>query len=401
MTVFEINSIPYGSTYNIMAGIARVAKEENIEVITSAGYSYHPDKNLPKNHVNIGGFFNKAFHLMLTKVTSVDGYGSIVATKQLIKKIKRSKADIVHLHNIHGAFLNFPMLFRFLKTEKLAVVWTFHDCWNFTGICPYFTMAKCNKWTSGCGKCPQYKNIFSGYLTDRTALMWKKKKAWFTGLERSVVVTPSQWLGELAKQSFFKEYPVKVINNGIDLSVFKPKDGSREKLGLPADKCILLGVAMEWGERKGLDVFVSLAQTLDEHFMIILIGTNEEVEKQIPSSIRTIRRTQNQEELAEYYSAADIFVNPTREDNYPTVNLEALACGTPVISFNTGGSSECYDSFCGSTVAVDDIDGLLSAINREATKKEHSINNCVKFSKKYDMNDRFKEYIELYKEMLR
>lgn len=400
MTVFEINGVPYGSTYKIMVGIARVAGEEGIKAIISTGYSRHPDKNMPENHVNIGGFFNKASHMALSKVISLDGYGSLLSTKRLIKEIKNSKADIIHLHNIHGAFLNFPVLFHFLKREKLAVVWTFHDCWNFTGLCPHFTMAKCDRWKIGCGECPQYKTIFSGYIADRSDVMWRKKKEWFTGLKRSVVVTPSHWLGELVEKSFFREYPVKVINNGIDLSIFTPKEGSRKKLGLPDDRYIILGVAMGWDERKGMDVFVSLAKKLDKRFMIILIGTNEECEKQLPQSILTVRRTQNQAELAEYYSAVDMLVNPTREDTFPTVNIEALACGTPVVNFKTGGCPEILDEKCGAIVPCDDVDALLARIIQEYERPSFDRDYCRKRALNYDMNDKFKEYVELYKQLL-
>lgn len=281
------------------------------------------------------------------------------------------------------------------------MIWTLHDCWSFTGHCPYFDIAHCDKWKTGCHNCPQYRE-YPQSLFDNSKFMWKLKKKWFTGVENMTIVTPSQWLADLVKQSYLKDYPVKVINNGIDLSVFKPADSDfREKYHISADKEILLGVAFGWGKRKGLDVFLELDKRLDaEKYQIVLVGTDDAVDKQLPENIISIHRTQNQQELAEIYSAADLFVNPTREENYPTVNMESIACGTPVLTFNTGGSPEIPDDTCGAVVPCDDVDAMEREIVRICRDKPFTKEVCLARAKAFDMNDRFEEYVELYKEVL-
>ena len=219
-------------------------------------------------------------------------------------------------------------------------------------------------------------------------------------MKNLTIVTPSQWLADLVKQSFLKDYPIKVIHNGIDLTVFKPTPSDfRKKYGIPENKFILLGVAFGWGARKGLDVFIELAHRLNkEKFQIVLVGTDNNVDKQLPQEIISIHRTQNQAELAEIYSAADLFVNPTREENYPTVNMEAIACGTPVVTFRTGGSPEILTERTGSIVDCDDIDALQKEIERICETKPFSKEDCITRAKEFDENVRFKEYLELYKE---
>lgn len=267
------------------------------------------------------------------------GFNSKVETKKMIAEIDKFSPNVVLLHNIHGHDCNLEMLFSYFKQKHTKLIWVFHDCWAFTSYCTHFTFNKCDRWKTGCAHCPQRKQ-YSWFL-DRSKELYQKKKQLFSGLNLTIVA-PSQWLADLVKQSFLKEYPVKVIHNGIDLSVFKPSPSNfRKKYNIPVEKFILLGVAFGWGERKGLDTFIELSKRLDpEVYQIVLVGTDDSVDKLLPSPILSIHRTQNQKELAEIYTAADLFVNPTREDNYPTVNMESIACGTPVLTFNTGGSAE-------------------------------------------------------------
>ena len=235
---------------------------------------------------------------------------------------------------------------------------------------------------------------------DTSKRMYELKRKWFTGVENMTLVTPSKWLSELVKQSFLKDYTVKVINNGIDLSVFKPTESDfRAKYGID-NKKIILGVSFGWGYQKGLDVFVELAKRLSDDYRIVLVGTSDATDAQLPANIISIHSTDNQTELAQIYTAANLFVNTTREDTYPTVNMEALACGTPVLTFKTGGSPECLDESCGSIVAVDDVDAMEQEIIRICTDNPYSKDSCVERAKNFDMYDRFEEYIELYKEVI-
>ncbi len=367
--------------------------------IVATGFSNHP-VNFKIKHNKIGGPVDKAIHMWFSIATGYIGCYSRLVTKLFLKEIDKYHPDILHLHNLHGWYINLPMLFNYIKKNNIRVIWTLHDCWSFTGRCPHFQICKCDRWKIGCGYCPYPKHDYPASYVDRTKRMWTLKKKWFTGVQNMTIVTPSQWLADLVKESFLKEYPVKVINNGIDLTIFKPTESDfRDKHHISQDKKVLLGVAFGWGVRKGLDVFIELSKRLPDNYQIVLVGTDDEVDKQMPDNIISIHRTQDQKELAEIYTAADLFVNPTREENYPTVNMESIACGTPVLTFRTGGSPEILDDTCGSVVDCDDVDAMEKEIIRICEQTPYSHGACLKKAKEFDMNDRFKEYIDLYEEV--
>ena len=389
-----------GSTGRIMLNIAKCARDSGAEVRTystrSAGKKYVRDFPQYEGHTYYGSHFENTVDLALSRVGGGYGAYSRSSTARLIRELKRFSPDIIHLHNLHTAFVNLKMLFDYCKKNNISVIWTLHDCWSFTGQCPYFTMERCDKWKTGCYDCPQ-TNIYPKSRMDNTKKWYAKKKKWFCGVEDMTLVTPSEWLAELTRQSFLKDYPVKVINNGIDLSIFKPTESDFRRRYNCEDKFILLGVAFGWGKRKGLDVFVELSKRLDSNrFQIVLVGTSEAIDTQLPSNIISIHKTDNQSQLAEIYTAADLFVNPTREENFPTVNIESIACGTPVITFNTGGSPEIIDDTCGCVVDCDDIDGMERAILRIESERPYSETSCMIRAQKYDMNEKFKEYVKLY-----
>ena len=325
------------------------------------------------------------------------GFNSYFNTRKLIKKIKLFKPDIVQLHNLHGHNCNLSLLFKYFKKVNQKVVWTFHDCWAFTAYCCNFSMINCDKWENGCYRCPQKRQY--SWVFDRSKSIYKRKKRVLTGLDLTIV-TPSKWLAGLVKQSFLSDYPVKVINNGIDLTVFKPTESNfREKYNI-GNKFIVLGVAFGWGKRKGLDVFIDLSKRLDnEKYQIVLVGTDDTIDKQLPKNIISIHRTQNQTELAEIYTAADLLVNPTREEVLGMVNIEANACGTPVLTFRTGGSPECINEQSGSVVDYDDIAALESEVKRICETSPFNKEDCIESAKKFDENERFLKYIKLYNEL--
>lgn len=408
MNIVSINMTHAGSTGAIMRNITLCAVKHGISAISystrggvhSFRVSLPMEKNSYPNYSHHFYYSNRlvnTVHNYVGKLTGYNGRYSVLATRQLLREMERFKPDILHLHNLHGFNINLPLLFRYIKRRNIAVVWTLHDCWAFTGRCPYFELVHCDRWKTGCHDCPYPKHEYPASYVDRTKQMWELKKKWFTGVENMTIVTPSQWLADLVKQSYLKDYPVKVIYNGIDLSVFQPTPGDfREKHGITADKKLLLGVAFGWGKRKGQDVFCELAKRLDAGYQIVLVGTDDATDKQLPENIISIHRTENQRELAEIYTAADVFVNPTREDNFPTTNLESLACGTPVITFDTGGSPEAIDETCGSVVPCDDVDVLEKEIRRVCAEKPYSREACLERAKAFDMNARFEEYVKLY-----
>lgn len=395
-TVVSINSGNFGSTGNIMIGISDTAQSAGYRTYTACPDGRSMRRKMRDNHLFIGSIIGRNLHLQTLGRLGFPGCGSMLETRAFLRKIEELYPEIIHLHNLHNCYINLPMLFRYLKKKKLKVVWTLHDCWAFTGQCPYFELARCDKWKTGCHHCPVYRQ-YPGTMVDNTKTMWKWKKKWFTGLENLTIVTPSQWLGDLVKESYLGEYPVRVIYNGIDLSVFQPTQSAfREKYGIPEDKKIILGVAFGWGKRKGLDVFLELAERLGSQYQVVLVGTNEAVDAQLPANIISIHRTQDQRELAEIYTAADVFANPTREEVLGLVNIESLACGTPVVTFRTGGSPECIDETCGVVVECDDVAAMTQEIERICTQRPYSQEACRMRAKKFAKDQRFQEYVSLY-----
>lgn len=389
MKVVQINATcGIGSTGKICTSISQVMTEKSIEnyILCSRSDGH------PLGIICADGRYIK-FQALKAKLLGNYGFNSVSATRRMLRELKRIQPDIVHLHNIHGHDCDLEMLFSWFRENKTKLVWTFHDCWAFTSYCTHFTLAKCEKWRSQCGACPQYRGY--SWIFDRSRELFLKKKELFSGLDLTIV-TPSQWLGNLVKQSFLKEYPVYVINNGIDLSIFHPCSGRfREERSLE-DKKIILGVTFGWNERKGLDVFSELSRRLSDDYRIVLVGTDTNVDKLLPDDIISIHRTQNQQELTQIYSAADIFVNASREENYPTVNMEALACGTPVLTFRTGGGPEMLDETCGFVVPWGDVDALEREVRRICADKPYTKADCLRKAAEFDQNERFKEYLALY-----
>lgn len=402
MRIVQINGGAKGSTGKIMRGIADVARTQGHEVMCASPITTtNRDAGEDCGYYRIGTFNSRRVNVALARITGFNGCFAWFETYKLLKKIDEFKPDIIHLHNLHDSYINLPMLFSYIKKHNVPTVWTLHDCWAFTGQCPHFTIVKCDKWKVGCHNCPQYKE-YPASLYDNTKKMWQLKKKWFTGVKNMTIVTPSEWLAGLARESCLKQYPIEVINNGIDLNVFKPTHSNfRKQYGIPGDKYIVLGVSFAWGYRKGLDCFVEMAEKLGEQYQIVLVGTDDEIDKNLPHNIISIHRTQNQKELAEIYSAADVFVMPTREENYPTVNMEAIACGTPVVTFDTGGSPEMLDDKTGIVVEANDIEATKKAIKDICEKKRcNDEEYIVAYSKNFDMKKRFAEYIELYANVL-
>ena len=389
-----ISAVPYGSTGKIAKGIAEVAKGQGYQTLNYFSWTKKYRKS-DRDDTLVGSFLGKLLHINISKLTGKQGMYSKRDTKKLLKRLDKFKPDVINLHILHSWYINQPMLFDYIKKNKIKVVWEFHDCWAFTGQCPHFIMAKCDKWKTGCYECPQYRQ-YPGAYVDKTEKMYQLKKEWFTGVPDMTIVTPSKWLAGLVKESFLNEYNVEVVNNGIDLDLFKPTEGDfRKKYGLE-NKKIVLGVAFDWGKRKGLDVFCELAGRLPSDYQIVLVGTDDNIDKELPSNIISIHRTANQKELAEIYTASDVFANPTREDTFPTVNMECLACGTPIVTFKTGGSPEIIDDSCGIAIDVDDVDAMEKAILDICENKIFSSDACQNRAKAFDMNDKFKLHCEIF-----
>jgi len=364
--VLLINSVcGIRSTGKICTDIAREMEVQGHQVKIAYGRETVPEEFL-RYAVRIGTDFDTKLSALHTRLTDRHGFSNKSATKKFLKWAEEYNPDLLWLHNLHGYYINVEMLFDWIKSKPhIQVKWTLHDCWAFTGHCAYFTWNKCNQWTDNCLNC-RYKTTYPcAFALSNSQNNFKCKREAFTGVKNMTLITPSKWLADLVKCSFLKDYPVEVRHNAIDTSVFKPTPSDfRHNYGLE-NKKVLLGVASVWDKRKGLEDFIKLSEMLDNHFAFVLVGLSKKQIKKIPEGIICIERTNSSRELAQIYTASDVFLNLTYEDNYPTVNLEAQACGTPCITYKTGGSVE---SVPNENVAEQgNLDDVVRIINRILT----------------------------------
>ena len=394
MKVFQINAVPYGSTGSMMNQLADAMEKQGHQVLCTTGFTWK--KCSRPDHFITSNIIEKSLHIHLARITGRLGCFSRAATRRMLRRMDEFAPDVIHLHNLHGWFVNLPMLFEYIREKKIPVIWTLHDCWSFTGHCAHYDGIGCEKWKTGCYSCPLFCRYPRAYF-DYSKTMYRLKKEWFSGVEDLTIVTPSQWLANQVRQSFLADYPVRVIHNGIDLKVFSPDCGENQICDSLSGKHIVLGVAYAWDDKKGLDVLIELDRRLPENYIIVLVGTDEHVERLLPKDIVSIRRTQNREELAQLYAAADVFVNPTREDNFPTVNMEALACGTPVVTFNTGGSPEIPDESCGTVVQKNDIGAMEQQILRICENQPYSKDACTARAATFPQERTIEQYLCLYR----
>ena len=339
-----INSVcGIGSTGRICADIAKEYAAKGWDVKIAYGRMASVPDDCRKYAVRIGSPWGVRFHMLLTRVFDWHGTGpcSYFATKKFLKWAEEWKPDIVWLHNIHGYYLNYPLLFKWIKRHpELEVWWTLHDCWAFTGHCSYFLWTGCPRWQTGCRDCPEKGEYPKSWLFGNAKRNWQIKKEAFGGVEKMTLITPSKWLADLTRQSFLKEYPVRVVPNTIDTATFKPTPGDfRVRWGLAGRK-IVLGVACPWDKRKGLDDFLRLRTLLPEQYVLVLVGLSARQIARLPKGMLGIRRTNSKQELAEIYSAADWFFNPSRGESFSLTNLEAASCGCRVVTYDAGGTPE-------------------------------------------------------------
>lgn len=347
--------------------------------------------------IRIGNDWDMRFHAFQTRLFDNQGLASKNATRVFLKKIEAIKPDIVHLHIIHGYYLNYPMLFEMLKKLDTHVVWSMHDCWAWTGHCPFYDLVGCNRWQTGCFDCPALSSYPASRVFDRSKKNYQAKRDAFLGIKNLTIIPVSDWLKKELGKSFLKDYPAVTIHNGIDLSIFRPSGARKDN----PDNHIILGVASVWDTRKGLGEFIKLRSLLPDKFHIILVGLTPEQIAKLPRGIEGIRRTENIEQLVDLYSMADVFVNPTFEDTFPTTNLEALACGTPVITYRTGGSPEAIDEHTGRVVEYGNTDMLAASVIDVCRTRPFRSTDCRRRAEtNFDCNNAFREYINLYNHLI-
>ena len=349
MKYLFINSVAgFGSTGRIAAEKCRELKAQGHECVLAFGREKANCDDITT--WQIGSPLDYKIHGMMTRIFDNHGFCSAVATRAFLRKVREYDPDVIWLHNIHGYYIHIGLLFDYLRTCGKTVYWTLHDCWSFTGHCAYFDFVGCDRWKTGCHHCPQKKNYPASMLIDNSCRNYENKKRAFTGVPNMTLFTPSQWLESRVRNSFLKEYPVEVVYNTVNTAVFKPTASDfRQKHGLE-DKKIVLGVANVWEERKGLKDFVKLSTELDEQYKIVLVGLSEEQRKTLPENILALPRTGSAVELAEIYTAADVYVNPSVEETFGLTTLEATCCGTKAIVYQDTACEEVAELFGGVAV---------------------------------------------------
>ena len=349
MKYLFINSVAgYGSTGRIAAEKCRELMKEGHECVLAFGRARDGFEDVPT--VRIGSKLDYQLHALHSRFLDNSGFGSLAATRRFLRWVREYDPDVIWLHNLHGYYIHLGELFTYLKTCGKEVRWTLHDCWAFTGHCAYFDFAQCGKWKTGCENCPQKSSYPASVLVDNSCDNYRKKKRLFTGIPNLSLTVPSNWLKTRVQQSFLKDYPVSVVYNQVNANVFKPTAGSlRDRHGLQ-DKILLLGVASVWDARKGLEDFVELAKRLDDRFHIVLIGLSSQQRQDLPDNILGLGRTACVEELVQWYTTADVFVNPSKEETFGMTTLEAQYCGTKAVVYRDTACEEIAEEFGGIAV---------------------------------------------------
>lgn len=403
MRLLQINSVVnFGSTGKIAEDIGKLAMERGWESYIAFGRDSNESNS---NTFRITSSFEIYEDVLATRLLDRHGLSHLRSTKRFIHGIQQLKPDVVHIHNLHGYYVNYSLLLRHLSEHRIPVVMTLHDCWTFTGHCCFFEFQGCDKWKSHCQSCPQLAEYPASWGIDRSSENFALKKEVFSKMNNLQLITVSDWLENLVRQSFLSSSKVSTIHNGIDTQLFKYShlghQNLRKEYGL-ADKWIILGVASVWDQRKGLKDFVQLSGRLDKSHQIVLVGITKDQRSQLPSSIIAIERTSSATGLASWYSCADVFVNPTHDDNFPTTNIEALACGTPVVTYDTGGSPEAIDSLTGIKVERGNVEKLAEAIcTVRLNGKMAYHDSCIKRAHMhFDKNKNFNLYFDIYNSMV-
>lgn len=397
--ILQINiSANWGSTGKIAEQIGVRAIDHGWDFYFAYGGSSNPSK---AHLLRVGNKLNKYFHYAEQRIFDNEGQCSRIETKRLIEQIKEIKPDVINLHNIHDHYLNYRLLFEYLNQTDIKVVWTFHDCWAMTGHCMHFVTKNCERWKTGCHDCPM-KGEYPKSVLDRSKQNWDLKKRLFTGNKNLTIVAVSDWIAEFVHESYLKDKRIEVIHNGCDINTFKPLPRTESKsFDSTQEPFHIIAVSSVWYPNKGeLDIYKLRTMLSEDEYEITMVGLSAEQVKNLPKGIRGIQRTQNVQELAQLYSDADVLINPTYEDNFPTVNIEALACGTPVITYRTGGSPEAVDSKTGMVIEQGNLNALANAI-MWMRENPLSSEDCRKRAEElFDKDKCFEKYVELYEELL-
>lgn len=398
-TLLQINiTANWGSTGKIAESIGLAAMAQGWESYIAYGRWANPSHS---NLIKVGNKLDMYLHYGEQRIRDNEGLCSRGATKRLIGKMDEIMPDVVQLHNIHDHYLNYKLLFEYFNKTNIKVVWTFHDCWAFTGHCFHFVTKNCERWKTGCHDCP-LKNEYPKTFLDRSKEHYELKKQLYGGCKNLTIVPVSDWMGDFVLQSFLKDKRIEVIKNGVDLETFKPLRTTNNHSGHfnQNQRFRIIAVSNVWNKAKGLFDIYKLREILSDSYEITMVGLSAEQIKKLPEGIHGIQRTQNLQELVQLYSESDVLINPTYADTFPTVNIEALACGTPVITYETGGSPEAIDKETGFVVDQGDIFALSKAITHLKENPILSEKCRLRAETYFDKNKCFEKYIFLYENLL-
>lgn len=381
------------STGRIVEQIGLSAMSHGWESFVIYGNSMNPSKS---RLIKVGPKLNKYLHYIEQRIFDNEGLCSRFLTKRIVKKIEAIKPDIIHLHNIHDHYINYRILFQYLNQTEIKVVWTFHDCWAFTGHCFHFVTKDCTRWMDVCHNCP-LSHDDPDTLFDRSRENFLLKKQLFSSNKNLTIVPCSEWLGNFVRSSFLKDKRIEIIRNGVDISLYSP---SRPKLSAKSNEFNILAVSSVWQKSKGLYDIFELRRILPHEYIITMVGLNDSQLKEIPQGIVGVKRTSNIQELVDLYSSSDVLINPTYADTFPTINLEALACGTPVITYKTGGSPEAIDGKTGIVIEQGDVVALANALMNMKNNPYSPVDCRKRAVDFFDKDKCFKKYVDLYEQLL-
>ena len=399
MKVLQINATyGYGSTGLIAKDIG--------DMLTDAGhdafYAYQSCLDVPQNGYRVGGKLDWKWHALACRIFGKQGYYSKAATRKLLKHIAKIKPDVVHLHNLHSNYIHLNTLLDFLAKKDIATVITLHDCWYFTGKCFHYADVGCDRFQSGCGQCPKKKAPPKSLFFDASTRVLKDRYRYLSSIPRLTVVGCSDWVCGEAKKGVLKDAHITRIYNGVDTEIFKPYENNILKEAYKDECFYILGMANKWLLPANAPLLEETVKTLDENCKLVLIGCTEEQAQSLKAKSANIIPTsfvKDRKKLAEYYSAADVFVNATHVDTLPTVNMESICCGTPVITYDVTGSPELISDGCGKVVKENDIFSLLTWL--DARPEKIAAETLPKARVAYDKNKCYKEYLTVYEDLLK
>ncbi len=393
MKVLQINATYGGSTGKIMCELAEVLNQNGHQCFFATPFS--TNKYDVSSTYTIGGAFDHRLHAFLSRAMGKQGYFSKRATKGLLNWIDKISPDVIITHNLHSNYININLLFDYIAKKRIKTLAVMHDCWLFTGKCFHFLYSGCEKWRNGCGGCPQLKLEQPSLFFDKTARVLADKQEYIGNNDNVQIIAVSEWLADLSRQSILKDRPTSVIRNGIDLDTFKYYSSAREELGIDSDRFVILGMGNKWLAPYNRELLTKVISTLKDDEQLIIVGCSNEKICESNDKVKYVGKL-NHSELVKYYSAADVFVNATKADSLPTVNMESVACGTPVVTYASGGSPELVsEGKTGYIVKFGDIDGIIEAIG--AVKRDTRTfyhDSCVEYAKEeFDKKNNFLKYL--------